>query len=173
MDVPEVWIGTSPGAIADFLGAPGQELLAVAVALDGLLGGNLVLALPQADAARLAAALGHSPEAGWGALSESALLECANIVGSAFVSAVARMTNVKLLLGVPRLARGGGRACLDALVDRELGRVALATRFTLSAPDPVEGLVLVMPEPARIPRLLAALPVPPWTNGSSTSSSRK
>jgi hypothetical protein len=83
------------------------------------------------------------------------------------------MTNVKLLLGVPRLARGGGRACLDALVDRELGRVALATRFTLSAPDPVEGLVLVMPEPARIPRLLAALPVPPWTNGSSTSSSRK
>jgi chemotaxis protein CheC len=172
MDVPEVWIGTSPGAIADFLGALGQEILAVAVALDGLLGGSLVVALPQADAARLAGALGHPPATGRAtALSESALLECANIVGSSFVSAVARMTNVKLLLGVPRLARGGGRACLDALVERELGRVALATRFTFSAPDHVEGLVLVMPEPARIPRLLAALPVPPWTNGSSNSSS--
>jgi chemotaxis protein CheC len=166
MDVPEVWIGTSPGAIADFLGGLGQEVLAVGVPLDGVLGGNLVVALPQADAARLAAALGHDPAAGWGTLSESALLECGNIVGSAFVSAVARMTNVKLLLGLPRLARGGGRACVDALVDRELGRVALATRFTLSAPGPIEGLVLVMPEPARIPRLLAALPVPPWTSGS-------
>jgi hypothetical protein len=82
------------------------------------------------------------------------------------------MTGQKLLLGVPQLARGGGKSCLDALVDRELGRVALATRFTVPAPVGLEGLVLVMPEPARIPRLLAALPVPPWTNGSSGSSSR-
>ena len=134
-----------------------------------MLGGNLVLALPERDASRLAAALGEPPAApgAWGTLAESALLECGNIVGSAFVSAIGRMTGVKLLLGVPRLARGNGRACLDALVDRELGRVALATRFTVSTPEPLEGLVLVMPEPARIPRLLAALPVSPWTNGSS------
>lgn len=170
MDVPEAWFGASPGAIADFLGALGEDLFAVAVQLDGLLGGNLVVALPERDAERLATALGHppgpSPEA-WGTLAESALLEVGNVVGSAFVSAIARMTGAKLLLGVPRLARGGGKACVDALVDRELGRVALATRFTLSAPEPLEGLVLVMPEPARIPRLLAALPVSPWTNGSS------
>ena len=173
MDVPEAWVGASAGAIADFMGALGEDLLAVAVQLDGLLGGNLVLALPERDAGRLAAALGHAPgEGGMTALGESALLECGNIVGSAFVSAVGRMTGVKLLLGVPRLARGGGKRCLDDLVDRELGRVALATRFTLSAPEPLEGLVLVMPEPARIPRLLAALPVDPWTNGSSGSSSR-
>jgi chemotaxis protein CheC len=169
MDVPEAWVGGSAGAIADFLGGLGEELLAVAVQLDGVLGGNLVLALPERDASRLAAALDEPPAApgAWGTLAESALLECGNIVGSAFVSAIGRMTGVKLLLGVPRLARGNGRACLDALVDRELGRVALATRFTVSTPEPLEGLVLVMPEPARIPRLLAALPVSPWTNGSS------
>jgi chemotaxis protein CheC len=167
LDVPETWVGASPGAIADFLGALGQELFAVAVQLDGLLGGNLLLALPHRDAARLATALGHPPGDSWSALSESALLECGNVVGSAFVSAIARMTGARLLLGVPRLARGGGKECVDALVDRELGRVALAARFTLSAPEPLEGLVLVMPEPARIPRLLAALPVHPWTNGSS------
>jgi chemotaxis protein CheC len=172
MDVPEAWIGASPGAIADFLGALGDDLVAVAVPLEGLLGGNLLVALPERDAETLARLLGEPADHGWGTLSESALLECGNIVGSAFVSAIARMTGVKLLLGVPRLARGAGAGCVDALVDRELGRVALATRFSVPAPDALEGLVLVMPEPARIPRLLAALPVSPWTNGSSGSSSR-
>lgn len=171
MDVPEAWIGASAGAIADFLGGLGDELLAVAVELEGLLGGNLVFALPERDARSLAAALGHPVPDEWETLSESTLLECGNIVGSAFVSAIAKMTDGRLLLGVPRLARGGGRACLDALVDRELGRVALATRFTLSAPGPLEGLLLVMPEPARIPRLLAALHGSPWTNSSSSGSS--
>jgi chemotaxis protein CheC len=174
MDVPEAWIGASPGAIADFLGALGEELLAVAVQLDGVLGGNLVVALPERDATRLAGALGQPPVGGaWTTLAESALLESGNIVGSAFVSAIGRMTGVRLLLGVPRLARGAGKECLDALVDRELGRVALAIRFTLSAPEPLEGLLLVMPEPARIPRLLAALPVSPWTKDSSSDSSGK
>jgi chemotaxis protein CheC len=173
MDVPEAWIGASAGAIADFLGALGDELLAVAVELEGLLGGNLVVALPERDARALAGALGHPVAGEWETLSESTLLECGNIVGSAFVSAIARMTGARLLLGVPRLARGGGRSCLDALVDRELGRVALATRFTLSAPGPLEGLVLVMPEPARIPRLLAALQGSPWTNSSCTDSSSR
>lgn len=173
MDVPEAWLGASPGAIADFMGTLGAELIAVAVELDGLLGGNLVVALPVKDAATLAGLLGEPVEgaSGWGTLSESALLECGNIVGSAFVSAVARMTGVKLLLGVPRIARGGGTACFDALVDREIGRIALAIRFSVPAPDALEGLVLVMPEPARIPRLLAALPIAPWTNGNSGSSS--
>jgi chemotaxis protein CheC len=97
------------------------------------------------------------PGGAWGPLAESALLESGNIVGSAFVSAIARMIEGKLLLSVPTLARGGGRACLDQLVDRELGRVALATRFSLAGPHRLEGLILVMPEPARLPELLALL----------------
>src|SRR5512144_1363889 len=59
MDVPEAWVGRSAGAIADFLGALGEELVAVAVRLEGLLTGHLVLALPERDAERLAAALGQ------------------------------------------------------------------------------------------------------------------
>jgi chemotaxis protein CheC len=86
------------------------------------------------------------------------MMESGNIVGSAFVSAVARLVGRKLLLSVPTLARGGGRDCLDALVPREAGRVALATRFGCRSPA-IEGLILVMPEPARIPGLLAALPL--------------
>jgi chemotaxis protein CheC len=172
MDVPEAWVGGNAGAIADFLGALGADLVAVGVQLEGLLGGSLVLAMTEEDARTLARLAGEPVEDGaWGTLSESALLECGNIVGSAFVSAIARITGEKLLLGVPRLARGGGTGCVDALVDRELGRVALAIRFSIPAPEALEGLVLVMPEPARIPRLLAALPNSPWTNGSSEPSS--
>ncbi|HEU4383761.1 MAG TPA: chemotaxis protein CheC [Anaeromyxobacteraceae bacterium] len=159
MDVPETWAGRSPGAIADFLGALGQDLVAVAVRLEGLLAGHLVLALPEEDAARLAAALGYPVQAtGWGSMAESALMESGNIVGSAFVSAVAQLVKQKLLLSVPRLARGGGRQCLDALVPREEGAVALATRFSCSEPPgPLEGLILFMPEPGRVRPLLEAL----------------
>jgi chemotaxis protein CheC len=162
MDVPEAWVGQSSGAIADFLGGLGQELVAVAVQLEGLLSGQLVLALPEADAARLAACLGCPVPAGerWSELAESALMESGNIVGSAFVSAVAVLVGEKLLLSVPRLARGGGRECLDALVARDAGSVALATRFSAAEPPgPLEGLILVMPDPERVGPLLAALDV--------------
>ena len=159
MDVPEAWVGQSPGAIADFLGHLGQDLVAVGVRLEGLLAGHLVLALPERDAERLAAALGSPaprPRA-WDTLSESAHMESGNIVGSAFVSAIARMVHGRLLLSPPALARGGGKACLDRLVDRESGRVALATRFSTDGPAGLEGLILVMPEPAQLPALLASL----------------
>jgi chemotaxis protein CheC len=159
MDVPEAWIGRAAGAIADFLGALGQDLVAVGVRLEGLLSGHLVLALPERDAERLATALGYAVAGarGWGELAESAVMESGNIVGSAFVSAIARMIGAKLLLSVPTLARGGGKACLDRLVAREAGKVALATRFTTDGPAALEGLILVMPEPENLPTLLAAL----------------
>ncbi len=162
MDVPEAWVGRGAGAIADFLGGLGQNLVAVAVQLEGLLSGQLVLTLPEADAARLAACLGYPVPAGggWSDLAESALMESGNIVGSAFVSAVAVLVGQKLLLSVPRLARGGGRECLDALVDRAAGSIALATRFSCAEPPgPLEGLILVMPDPERVAPLLTALDV--------------
>ncbi|HUK65619.1 MAG TPA: chemotaxis protein CheC [Anaeromyxobacteraceae bacterium] len=159
MDVPETWVGQSPGAVADFLGSLGEDLVAVGVVLEGLLCGHLVLALPGRDAERLAAALGYPvpEEGGWSALAESAVLESGNIVGSAFVSAIARIVHCKLLLSVPTLVRGGGRDCLDRLVDRDAGRVALATRFLAEGETAMEGLILVLPEPSTLPALLASL----------------
>ena len=159
MDVPEAWVGRSPGAVADFLGSLGEDLVAVGVALEGLLCGHLILALPGRDAETLAAALGYPvPATGsWGEVAESAVVESGNIVGSAFVSAIARVVHCKLLLSVPTLVRGGGRACLDGLVAREEGRVALATRFLAEGEIAMEGLILVMPDPSTLPALLASL----------------
>jgi chemotaxis protein CheC len=159
MDVPEAWVGAEPGAIAAFLGGLGQDLVAVGVKLEGPLTGDLLLALPERDGERLAALLGFPPEAGWGGMAESALMESGNIVGSAFVSAVGTFVGEKLLLSVPTFARGSGRACVEALV-AHAGSIALATRFSGDAEGAgaaLEGLILVMPEPDRIARLLSHL----------------
>ena len=157
MDVPESWIGASSGAIADFLGAMGSELVAVGVRLEGPLAGHLLLALPERDAESLAAALGVPVAQGtFGTMAESGLMECGNIVGSAFVTAVARLVNETLLLSVPTFVRGSGKACVERLVDHA-GSVALAARFTSPAPARLEGLILVMPEPSGIARLLKHL----------------
>ncbi len=159
MDVPEAWVGTGPGAIASFLGALGQDLVAVGVTLEGPLTGDLLLALPETDAENLATLLGHPPSGRWGGVPESALLESGNIVGSAFVSAAAALVKETLLLSVPRFARGSGRECVERLV-AHAGSVALATRFSAPAGDAaLEGLILVMPEPERIARLLSHLQV--------------
>jgi len=160
MDVPEAWVGAEPGAIASFLGGLGGDLVAVGVKLEGRLTGDLLLALPEPDAEGLARMLGFPPgEGGWTGMAESALMESGNIVGSAFVSAVATLVNEKLLLSVPTFARGSGRACVERLV-AHAGSVAIATRFSAWAEDTgqaLEGLILVMPEPERIARLLSHL----------------
>ncbi|ABS28638.1 chemotaxis protein CheC [Anaeromyxobacter sp. Fw109-5] len=168
MDVPEAWVGAEEGAIAAFLGGLGQDLVAVGVKLEGPLTGDLLLALPEADAEGLAALLGFPPAsapevqsggAQWGGMAESALMESGNIVGSAFVSAIGTLVGEKLMLSVPSFARGSGRACVERLV-AHAGSVALATRFTLAAEGgraALEGLILVMPEPDRIARLLSHL----------------
>jgi chemotaxis protein CheC len=161
MDVPEAWVGAGPGAIASFLGGLGQDLVAVGVRLEGPLTGDLLLALPERDAENLAALLGYPPAGPWGGLAESALMESGNIAGSAFVSAVAALVREKLLLSVPTFARGNGRECVEKLVSHA-GSVALATRFSVRVEDAgaaLEGLILVMPEPERIARLLSHLEV--------------
>jgi chemotaxis protein CheC len=157
MDVPEAWFGADAGAIANFLGSMGQDLVAVGVRLEGALTGHLLLALPEGDAEKLAAMLGFPADGRWEGMAESALMESGNIVGSAFVSAVGTMVGEKLLLSIPTFARGSGRACVERLVDHA-GSVALATRFTCGeAGSGLEGLILVMPEPQRIAKLLTHL----------------
>ncbi len=171
MDVPEAWVGAEAGAIAAFLGALGEDLVAVGVRLEGPLTGDLLLALPERDAEALARVLGFPPEASapgspggrdertvaWSGMAESALMESGNIVGSAFVTAVATLVGEKLLLSVPTFARGSGRSCVERLVAHE-GSVALATRFTCADRGcSLEGLILVMPEPDRIAKLLSHL----------------
>ncbi len=159
MDVPEAWVGRSAGAIADFLGTLDRDLVTVGLRLGGVLAGHLVLALTDPDARRLAKHLGQPvPETGaWDPIADSSIMESGNIVASAFVSAIADMLGERLLPSIPSLARGGGRDCLDRLIDRETCRVALATRFLSRGNDAVEGLILVIPDERELPALLSTL----------------
>ncbi len=73
--------------------------------------------------------------------------------------AVAALVKEKLLLSVPALARGSGRACVEQLV-AHAGSVALATRFTCERTEDgpgLEGLILVMPDPEKIAVLVGHL----------------
>jgi chemotaxis protein CheC len=161
MDVPEVWVGAGAGAIASFLGGLGQDLVAVGVKLEGRLTGDLLLALPEPDAENLATMLGHPTDPAWGGVAESALMESGNIVGSAFVTAMAKVVREKLLLSIPSFARGNGRECVETLVSHA-GSIAIATRFSARVEDTgaaLEGLILVMPEPEQIAKLLSHLQV--------------
>ncbi len=87
---------------------------------------------------------------------------------AAQVAAIARKLAAKGPLLVTRLTpdkagparravRGSGRACVERLV-AHAGSVALATRFVCNEGGcSLEGLILVMPEPERIAKLLSHL----------------
>lgn len=158
------WPGRSelgPGALARL----GDDVLAVGIRMEGLLAGDLVVALPEAAARRLAAMLGQPvlPDEGWSVLAESAVMESGNIVGSAFVSEVARRARAQLLPSVPCLARGAPRECMARLAAAHEGP-AVTTGFSAGGTAALEGMILVMPEPGSVPGLLAALdfePTPP------------
>jgi len=132
----------------------GKKLVAVGMDLAGPLGGRLVLLVADADAEQIASALAPSAPAGsLDALGESALVEAANIAGSAFVSAVANRLRGRLLHGVPRLSRGSARECLDELAEHLTGP-ALAPTFRCGR---FRAMLLFLPDGERVPSILAAM----------------
>ena len=125
------------------------------------------LALTERDAERLAAILGFPPrtqpvnepapeipgsdsgsgfstspaaDVQWGGMAESALMESGNIVGSAFVSAVATLVHEKLLLSVPTFARGSGKACVERLVAHGFVDLAISRGVQLGSTASGPGL---------------------------------
>ena len=158
-EVEEAWLLDEPdaAAVARMAGRPDQELVAVGMDLPEPLGGRLLLLMPAAEAERISQRL--VPAAAAGSLDvegESALVEMGNIAGSAFVSALARTVEGRLLHGVPRLTRGRVRACLDTLAPGAAGP-ALGVRF--GWPETV-GTLLLLPDPAGLDGLARMLGIP-------------
>jgi chemotaxis protein CheC len=149
--------GPDAAGIARMVGRHDQELVAIAMELQEPLGGRLVLLLSADEAERISQQL--VPDAAAGSLDvvgESALVEMGNIAGSAFVSAMAGRIQARVLHGVPRLTRGGARACLDTLAPGAVGP-ALAVR--LGCPETI-GTLLLLPDPARLDGLARVLEIP-------------
>ena len=87
------------------------------------------------------------------------MLESGNIVGSAFVSAVAALVQEKLLLSVPSLARGSAKLLHRAPGCRTPARWRSrpASPARQRAEPGLEGLILVMPDPDGIAALVGHL----------------
>jgi len=157
VDEVQLLEGPDAAGVARMAGRPDVELVAIAMELHEPLGGRFVLLLSSDEAEQVSQRLVPDAAAGsLDAVGESALVEMGNIAGSAFVSALARHVQVRLLHGVPRLTRGVARACLDTLAPGLHGP-ALGVRF--GCPETV-GTLLLLPDPARLDDLARILEIP-------------
>nr|WP_227027599.1 chemotaxis protein CheC [Corallococcus soli] len=141
------------------LGGDGPAVV-VRLGMTGELRGALVLLLPARDSDALESALVRgqpaAPEE-----RESALAEAANIIASACLSAIGRLTGWRLLPTVPRLERGPVRPALAGVLGEvESGPgpvVVLGADFTATAPTALGGRMLLVLERGSAQALLTRL----------------
>ncbi|RYZ42220.1 MAG: fibril biogenesis regulator DifG [Myxococcaceae bacterium] len=158
LSIPDVrLLGTQDGP--GLLGEDGPAI-AVRLGMTGELRGALVLLLPPKDGEALESALVRGQPAS-AEERESALSEAANIIASACLSAIGRLTGWRLLPTVPRLERGPVRPVLAGVlgeVDSGPGPVVvLGTHFTATAPTALGGRMLLVLERGSTQALLARL----------------
>ncbi|MCP3100699.1 chemotaxis protein CheC [Myxococcus sp. K15C18031901] len=160
LSVPRVLL-TGPSDAAGLLGGDAQAVAAW-LAISGGLKGVMLMALPLAEGQALESLLLGRPTSEQ-AERDSAVAEAANIVASACLSAIGKLTGWKLMPSVPTLRRGGARALVDAAVgqvDGDASRVVvLEARFMAAAAPPVSGQLLLVLERESIRALLARLGV--------------
>ncbi|MHB8878987.1 MAG: chemotaxis protein CheC [Myxococcaceae bacterium] len=163
IDVPRVLVAP----VADLPAMVGNETtpaVAAQLGMQGELSGQLLLVMPQADAAQLSSLLlEHSRAAPVDFRADSALGEAANIVASACLSAIGTLTRLKLLPSVPRLSQGPAGALVaaaiaDSAADAGLV-VVLEARFQTELAPAIGGRLLVLPERESLAKLLSALGV--------------
>ncbi len=150
--------------VPSLLGGAHVPLVAVTLAMRGELSGHLMLALAVPDARRLVGALlegaGDGP---LGATERSALAEVANILASAFLTAVSRLTGLRLLPSPPTVDEDAAHAVVGRALLRDVpgggAALVLEARFLLPGAQGVEGQLLLITESASMDALLARLGV--------------
>ncbi|MCE9670716.1 chemotaxis protein CheC [Myxococcus stipitatus] len=160
LSVPRVVL-TGPADAAGLLGGDAPTVAAW-LSISGGMRGLMLMALPLAEGQALETLLLGRPNSEQ-AERDSAVSEAANIVASACLSAIGKMTGWKLMPSVPTLRRGEARALVDEAVgqvDSDAGRVVvLEARFNAAAAPPVSGQLLLVLERESIRALLARLGV--------------
>jgi chemotaxis protein CheC len=147
--------------VAELLGGGPAPVVAVKLGMEGQLRGVLLLVLPAADSIALESLLLRRQDAP-PEERESALLEAANIVASACLSAIGKLTGWRLLPTVPVLVRGTAGAVVSSVMREAQGddrMVVLETRFSAVGVPAVSGQVLLVLERESSKTLLARLGV--------------
>jgi chemotaxis protein CheC len=143
--------------VLELLGGPEQAVVTVQVELQGPVRGELLVALGEVDAAQLSGLLAHGSRA---ELATSALGETANIIASACLNALYRLTHLTVVPGVPRTRQGPASSLLSELAaGPESEVVVLSTLLSVSGAR-LHGRLLVLPDERSLGGLLQALGVP-------------
>lgn len=95
----------------------GEELLTMVVlSVPGEVGGEMILTFDEQNGRQLAAALlgrPANPQAEWSELEKSALTETGNILGCAYMNAISRLVNHRLMPSAPYFLQDYGASVLQ------------------------------------------------------------
>jgi chemotaxis protein CheC len=148
--------------IADVVGGAETVIAGVFLRMNGDVQGNMLLLLTLQSAKQLLRRLfqdGHEIE-DFSELELSALGEVGNILAGAYLSAIGKLTSLNVAQSVPAVAVDMAGAVLDIgiLMAGETSDAALLidTRIVQGTSE-VEGHFFLLPDPASLPVLLAAL----------------
>lgn len=150
---------------ADGFGGPESPVAAVALRMGGDAQGHVLLLLEPASASRMAGVLTAGP--GRTAelvdpMARSVLQEVGNILASAYLNALGRLTGLVLLPSIPVFAHDMVGAVVDtALIEQgEAGDVALVMETTFDVEgEAVVGQMLLLPHPQSLERIFRAVGV--------------
>jgi chemotaxis protein CheC len=159
LSLPRVLAVTAAEAADAF--ADEALVVAAKLGLVGELRGRMLFMLPRQEGSALEWLLLRGQ--GSAVERESAVSEAANIVASACLSALGKMTGWKLMPSVPVLQRGPSREVVAGVVAETEGEasreVVLETRFSSSGTPTVAGQMLLVLERESARRLLERLGV--------------
>ncbi|GIW10411.1 MAG: chemotaxis protein CheC [Dehalococcoidia bacterium] len=148
------------GQVAELVGGPEVEAVAVYLLMTGDLAGHLLLVLRVEAAYRMVAFLLGEPAEAVTVLDPvgaSALAELGNVTVGAFLNRLADSLEIRLLTTPPAQAIDMAGSLLDGVLAQVSHGASEAlvfhTHFTIAG-EQVEGLLLVMPEAASLTTLL-------------------
>ena len=163
IDVPRVVV--SPALeLGLVLGGSDKKVVVAVLGLQGELSGWLVLALAERDARLLTTLMLKEPSIGkFSSVERSALGEAANIVASACLSAIGKLTGLRLLPSTPQIAHD----IAGQVMTRTLGHllpttqpvVAIEVRFHTAGTPSMGGQLLLIPDSFSLKLLLERLGV--------------
>ncbi|HEY3285876.1 MAG TPA: chemotaxis protein CheC [Gemmatimonadaceae bacterium] len=142
-----------------------EPVVAVRMGMAGDLHGITVLVIPQGSALRLAEMMAHRPAGDFttlGAFEQSAIKEAGNILGSAFLNALAEFMEMTLLPTPPNLSVDVAGAVLTETsrasnVSATIAFVIETEFFLKERQEPLHGFYFMLPDEASLAQILKAV----------------
>ncbi len=165
ISVPEIHLATRE-QLATLLGGPSESVVAITVQILGDLAGHTMFVLTRANARSLCNFLLGEQGGGDADLTElqvSTLLEAGNILGAAYLNALATLMGMILLPSVPTVTTATWGVVLEQAGHEDVSVVLCASaKFTLSDPESgpsIIGRLLHLPDAVSLATILKTIGV--------------